>query len=294
MKMKWMLVLGKMRRQVPGLLMVAAALAISCSPATRASELRQNPSWAGDSLWDDGLAEVSTYDAVRMVYGKPRSHTAHIILVKEDFDEKTQVKADPPYEGRSLVNVLKMNFISTLQTDNYPYHYLASIFLDRDRNLSLVKATVGSQEWCGNTFKEIRVQGGRTMLHYHSYFDGQAGGEQALPAGALLTESLLVRLRSVVLDPGEEIRFDLLSPVVSNRAGSVPVRTAVLTAGSPSTVTVPAGTFPGIQYTVTLDGGEWLKYWVGVSGTRPLLKMQSSGGDELLLKDTGRRDYWSR
>src|SRR5678816_482494 len=111
--------------------------------------------WSGSRVWDDGLAEVAHYDSHRLVYAEDRTFETILITVKEDFDRARAVKADPPYEGRDLMTVLKLNIISRIDTQNYPYFYMASLFVRRDDPRQVVKLAASSQEWCGTTFREL-------------------------------------------------------------------------------------------------------------------------------------------
>lgn len=179
------------------------------------------PDWAMDPLWDDGLAEVSVYESERIVYGETRRFESVLIVVKEDFNMDLRVKADPPYAGKPLLSVLKMNLAQTIPTDNYPYHYLTSVFVERANPDRLIKETVGSQEWCGNSFKVLTPTLPEAILRYHSYFDGQGDGEQSVDFGndSYAEDQLFVSLRQYVRgELPETIR--LLPSLIHNKAGS--------------------------------------------------------------------------
>jgi hypothetical protein len=186
-------------RSITPFLLAAALLAGCTFSATPPQEAAEAPptappvdaevlfhaAWAQDPLWDDGLAEVTLYEAHRPQYGKIESYEAVFIVVKEDFNRDLLVKADPPL------------------TDNYPYHFMASVFVRRDAPTRLVKLTLGSQEWCGNTFKEIKTVGGRSELITNSYFDGQGDARRPLDLrpGDLLEDQLPLALRGLNFDP---------------------------------------------------------------------------------------------
>lgn len=274
-------------------LVLAAGLALT-GPLS-ADELPVDPSWAADGVWDDGQAEVSLYDAERTIYGKARPHQLIMVVVKEDLSD-ARVKADPPYEGKKLASVLKLNLVSTVQTENYPYHFLASIFVRRNDVRRLVKATIGSQEWCGNTFKEILPGTGGTRIHHHSYFDGEGDGESDLPLGSdgLLNEQLLVALRASSLAEGRHVRLRVADPIVTNRAKPVRVRDADLLAGPVEAVDAPAGRRTCRRFDLRFAEGETASYWIETGGRRALVRMSSPDGSKLLLREQRRRDYWSR
>jgi len=87
--------------------------------------------WATDPVWDDGNAEVAEYRGERIVYGEVRPHTYRLITVKEDFNTEYYAKADWPYGQKPILTVIKQNQTATIETPNYPYHYMTSVFFDR-------------------------------------------------------------------------------------------------------------------------------------------------------------------
>ncbi|HZE87946.1 MAG TPA: hypothetical protein VE404_00290 [Verrucomicrobiae bacterium] len=292
------------RRSASPLAAIAVALAVSAAAAIRvpaaspegAAGVPIDPSFAADPVWDDGLAEVATYAAQRTIYGAARDHELTAILVKEDFADALHVKADPPYAGRVLTTVLKLNLVESVPTENYTYHFLTSVHVARADVTRLVKATAGIQEWCGNTFKEIVTWGGAPRLHYHSYFDGQGDGEQAvdLGPGALLDEQLLVVARAASLAPGAPARLRVLDPITSGGARPLASHDATLSAEGDEPITVPAGTFRARRLVLREGSRTLATYWVEASGPRALVRMESSDGRRLVLKGRVRRDYWSR
>ena len=250
--------------------------------------------WARDPLWDDGQAEVSLYDARRPQYGKIESYQAVFLVVKEDFDPKLLVKADPPYEGKQLIPVLKLNAVHSYWTPNYPYHFLASVFVRRDDPAALVKLTVGSQEWCGNTFKEVKLSGGRPELHAHTYFDGEGDTTRPLDlrSGDLLEDQLPLSLRSLPFAPGLEVRRRILPSLIANnlRRPLNPVEAVVRVAGE-ETVQTGAGRLAA--WKVSVEMGELKQtWWFEKTFPYALLKMESSDGRAWLLKSRARQPYW--
>lgn len=250
--------------------------------------------WARDPLWDDGQAEVSLYDARRPQYGKVESYEAVFIVVKEDFTPQLYVKADPPLEGKPLLPVLKLNAVHSYSTPNYPYHFLASVFVRRDDPTALVKLTVGSQEWCGNTFKEVTTWGARPELIYHSYWDGQGDGSRPLDlrAGDLLEDQLPLTLRGLAFRPGLEFRRRLLPSLISNKLPKSPEFVeATITVVGEEPVATPAGRFPA--WKVKVETPDWQQtWWFEKAAPHTLLKMESSDARSWLLRARTRKPYW--
>ncbi len=136
-------------------------------------------SWAMDKLWEDGQAEVAIYDAEMMIYGMPRKFENPMITVKEEFNKAFNVKTDD-YQRKDLFSVMKINRFADIETPNYPYHYLTSLFIKREKPEQLYKMTHTGQEWCGNTFKQFELSPKGYDYDYNSYFDGYGDGKMEL------------------------------------------------------------------------------------------------------------------
>ncbi|MGH9804272.1 MAG: hypothetical protein ACRD4D_03785 [Candidatus Acidiferrales bacterium] len=272
-----------------GLLLLPVGLA----PAPPSAEAF-DPAWAADALWDDGQAEVALYQARRPQYGKIESYEAVFIVVKEDFNPRLNVKADPPYEGKQLLPVLKLNAAHSYWTDNYPYHYLLSVFVRRADPGSLVKLTLGSQEWCGNTFKQVSAAGGRAELHFHSYFDpeGDAARPLDLRPGDLLEDQLPLVLRGLRFAPGLAFTRRLLPSLISNNLRApIEIRPALFKVEGEEKISTPAGAFAAWKVRVTAGELEQT-WWFEKAAPHTLLKMESSDGRAWLLKARTRKPYW--
>ena len=86
------------------------------------------PGFGGNVLWNDGRAEVSTYDAVDVRYGIPRASVAVLIVVAEDLDRARLVKADHPAGEPATQRVLKLNQVRSIPTGVYRYEQMLSVF----------------------------------------------------------------------------------------------------------------------------------------------------------------------
>lgn len=265
------------------------------SPAARADAAAvYDSSWARDPVWDDGQAELTLYEARRPQYGKLESYEAVFLVVKEDFNPQLYVKADPPFEGKKLLPVLKLNAVHSYWTDNYPYHFLASVFVRRDDPTALVKFTLGSQEWCGNTFKEMKTWGSRPELVFHSYFDGQGDASRLLDLrpGDLLEDQLPLALRTLNFAPDLELRRRILPSLISNNLREPPqfVDSTISVVGEEA-VETRAGRYPAWKVRVQM-GKLQQTWWFEKAAPHTLLKMESSDGRAWLLKSRTRKPYW--
>ena len=280
-------------RQTRVTLLLLATLFYGAAPLLAPELPVFDSAWARDPLWDDGRAEVSLYDARRPQYGKIESYQAVFIVVKEDFHRELLVKADPPYEGKPLLPVLNLNAIHSYWTANYPYHFLASVFVRRDDPAALVKLTVGSQEWCGNTFKEVKM-GARPELHTHTYFDGEGDTTRPLDLrpGDLLEDQLPLALRSLRFVPGLELRRRVLPSLISNNLRRpLEFVEAQITVIEERILSTPAGRFPAWVVKVRMEDESQL-WWIEKAPPHAVLMMGSSDGRALLLKARARKPYW--
>lgn len=162
-------------------------------------------STAFNAYWHAGKAEVNAYDLNQSRYGENRRGKAVLIFVTEDLSRKLQVKLDDPSQGNK-VNVLKLNFTKKFITGIYPYSMMLSVFtpVDHERDPSSVKATMSSQEWCGQVYTQLNLRGNRYAVRSHSYFEQEAD-EQFSVRQALLEDELwnLIRLDHEHLPVGE-------------------------------------------------------------------------------------------
>lgn len=245
--------------------------------------------WGLQALWDDGQAEVATYDAHRVIYGKSRNYQATLITVKEDFDPRLYVKADHPLQGQPHPVVLKLNIAASIPTDNYTYHFLTSLFVNRENLFHLLKLTMGSQEWCGNTFKEVQNWGGPATLHYFSYFDGEGDGSTSLPLGPndLLEDQVPITLRSLRFREGLRHPIRLVESFVTNRATPPKFFDAEIQVEGSETVNLIECWKVQIQCP-----GNQQAYWFEKAYPNILVKSFSADGRELVLKERDRRKYW--
>ncbi len=155
--------------------------------------------------WHAGKAEISSYNLDQSRYGESRKGKAVMIFVTEDMSRKLQVKLDDPSHGNK-VNVLKLNFTKNFITGIYPYSLMLSVFTptDRERNAATIKATMSSQEWCGQVYTQLNLHGHRYTVKSHSYFEQEAD-EQFSLRQALLEDEIwsFIRLDHENLPEGE-------------------------------------------------------------------------------------------
>lgn len=246
--------------------------------------------WAMSKYWEDGLAEVATYEAERTVYKKKRQFEYTLITVKEEFNQEFNVKTDD-YKRDDLFPVMKVNEFCQIQTDQYPYHYLTSLFFRRDQPVALYKMTSSSQEWCGNTFKAIVDDGVNFKESYNSYWDQQGTGSRDLRRDVLLEDALPYTLRALKFDQKPSFDLTVMDLQQTSKATAPEYYQAHLT-----TAEAPAAdvTEPAWQVTVQLAPGKQNVYWFARKYPNMLLRQTTWDGRTLQLKSVKRTAYWPK
>src|SRR2546426_2516431 len=238
---------GRVLRVALGLLALMAVPGCRPGPApVRAAAPAAGPNpFAASALWDDGRAEIDAYEAAVLRYGVPRAFTAYLIVVKEDFSKTKLVKADPGHDPDDLFTVLKLNHAINYQTGIYSYHQLASAFFDR-ASMDLVKFSLTSNEWCGNTYKEYTRRDGKGALHAHTYWDHQSEATYDVPVGpdVVFYDQLPLWIRSLPQTPGTARSLRLLPTQIESRGSRPDIVPATLQAVREERVVVPAGGLP--------------------------------------------------
>jgi hypothetical protein len=248
-----------------------------------------NAAWAQDKFWDDGLAEIATYQAQRVVYNKSRSFEYTLITVKEDFNKEYNVKTDD-YKRSDLFPVMKVNQFCRIPTDNYPYHYLTSLFFRRENPVQAYKITSSSQEWCGNTFKAITQSGATYNYAFNSYWDGQGEGKMELPGKILFEDQLPYTLRSLRFKDGLTLKADIAELLQTSKANKPAIYQALISVSTDNT----SSNNSLWQVIVKLSPDKQNSYWFRKEYPHVLEKQQTWDGRTLQLKEVKRYAYWQK
>lgn len=152
------------------------------------------------AYWFAGKAEVASYSLSQSRYGENRDGHAVLIFVTEAFSKSKQVKLDNPEEaGEDAVTVMKLNMIKKFNTGIYPYSMMLSTFtpIDTEGPPPMLKATMSSQEWCGQVFSQLNLRSDEYVLQEYSYFEKEGDDTRELPV--LLSEDVIWSL--IKMDP---------------------------------------------------------------------------------------------
>lgn len=246
--------------------------------------------WAMRKLWEDGLAEVATYDAERVIYKKKRTFEYTQITVKEEFNQQFNVKTDN-YQRDDLFPVMKINQFCSIQADEYPYHYLTSLFFRREQPVALFKMTSTAQEWCGNTFKSIIDDGVNFEMWFHSYWDGQGDNNRDLRRDIFLEDALPYTLRALKFDQKPSFSLVVLDLQQTNKATPPVYYQARLATTEAPAADAPE---PAWRVAVALAPGKENVYWFAKNYPNILLRQTAWDGRTLRLKSTRRYAYWPK
>ncbi len=286
------------RLRVVALGLLGFAAVAACRAAPSAGRVREpvagpNP-FASDRLWDDGRAEIDAYEAAIRRYGTLRTLTAYLIVVKEDFSKRQLVKADPEHDRDDLMTVLKLNQVIDYQTGIYTYHQMASCFFER-ASMDLVKFSLTSNEWCGNTYKVYTRRGRGAALHVHTYWDNQSESTYDVPVGpdVVLTDQLPLWIRSLPQTPGTVLPLRLIPTQIESKGPRPEIVPATLRAVREETVTVPAGVFRTLRWDLKAGDERPGSYWMSREDPYILVAWDRPDGGSYRLKWTQRLAYWT-
>lgn len=241
------------------------------------------------SLWDDGLSEMSYYDARDTLYGVHRKFTRVHLMNRQWMGRSTGVKCDPKDPDGAAV--FKFVITEQIPTENYNYRYLTTAFVTRP-GLTPFKITLSSQEWCGTTFKHLRWTDAGVKMQSFSYFGKEGDRQWDLSADNVPFESVFLLARAAGAC-GKGRALALLPSLRSNHAVEPEPSNVVLrVADETKPLRVRAGRFVCKRVSVTGDGHD---HWFDVEAEPPYrLIAFSAGGVEGKLISVERRAYWDR
>jgi hypothetical protein len=286
-----------MRYAVAAAVAVAAALLAGAGmsvPADDRDGPEMRPGFATDARFADGRAEVHTYEAVVVREGAPRSTRAYTVLVAEDLDPETRVKADD-WTRSGLVRAFKYGLYFKAQTGMSEFREAVNAFLSAD-GWRLVKLLYSTQDWCGVTLETIVPDGAQARLSWTSYWEEDGGsGSRALPGGgrAIPVDAFPAWIRAVRLAPGAEFEISVLPTLQGSRVGRPQVHRAIVTVEAVLEAEVPAGTFRAFPVRLVTGDSE-SRYLVEEAFPHRIVAWTDSLGQTFRLVKSQRSAYWQR
>ncbi len=148
--------------------------------------------------WYNGQAEISRYKLDQVQYGAINPGEAVLIFVTEDFRTDKQVKLESDAKDKAT-SVLKLNSIRRFVTGIYDYSLYSSVFtpINTKKYERSQKVTMSSQDWCGQVYTQLNLNGGKYDVMKRSYFEKEATEDFNIDA-AWLEDEIWTRLR---MDP---------------------------------------------------------------------------------------------
>lgn len=278
------------------ILLLMSCIFLSCNKVRSSGPTGQNiyATQAFKDYWHAGKAEVNSYHLNQSRYGENRVGKAVLIFVTEDFSKKLQVKVDNP-SARNKINVLKVNFTKNFITGIYPYSMMLSVFtpVNRDDNPASLKATMSSQEWCGQVYTQLNLRGNRYAIKSHSYFE-QEGDERFSVREALLEDELwnFIRLDHENLPVGN---IEVLPGLFFTRLNHVDlkVRSAIAEKSETDSAFVYRLTYPDQERNLTINYQKNFPY--KILGWRETWKEKDQTMETTaVLNKTIYTDYWTK
>lgn len=254
------------------------------------------------SLWEDGLSEMSYYDASCVLHDKRRKFTRVHLLNRQSMDTTFWVKATEHTKTR--IPVFQLIISEEVPTDNYPYRFLTSVFLEHP-SLEPFKVAASTQEYGGPTYKYLlwtrnwdndqAILPGDWAIDIASHSYWGLEGDRWVPKTADHDpyEGLFLYARAVVASGGESRQMHVLKTLRSNHAADPePIDGILHTHGDIHKMKVPLGEFDARR--VVLEwGGE--PTWFEVETAEPYRLLAFRAGDvEAELRFVERGAYWDQ
>jgi hypothetical protein len=266
-------------------------LAISAEARAGEKVVISQQEFTNNPDWDDGLSEMSYYDARDTLYGVERKYTRVHLMNRQWMSRTMGVKCEE--KDPEAVAVFKFVISEEIPTENYNYRYLTTVFVTRP-TLTPFKVTQSSQEWCGTTFKHLRWTDSELKVQSFSYFGEEGDQQWSLSPKTSPFEALFFKVRGFASRPQHyNLAMPVLPPLRSNHAIEPSPSNVVLEVTEKAEpVRVRAGRFVCKRVIVTGDGHD---HWFDVETEAPYRVIAfSAGGVEGKLITVERRPYWDR
>ena len=243
--------------------------------------------WLAGDYWNDGKAEFNIYSGSVARYGEPRAGSRVIhILVRENFAPEALVKADD-WRQQGAYPVLKLNQILHVPTGLYVYQQMHSAFW-RVADGELVKATLTSNDSCGNSFKLIEAAGDQLRYEWDTYWQGMVAGDETIarPAGGVFYDELPALVRTIDFARGaRSFEVPLAASIIGSRKDEIAFPMATVSVDPQSgdgTISV------SVEHAAGSD-----EFLLAAEPPHLLLAWRRADGGMLELEHSLKVDYWN-
>lgn len=283
-------------------LIAAAALLLLVVLAAAATARAAGPAYDAqfNAQWNDGQAELASYDLTYPRYTQTHTGTAVTVIVTEPHNDTKRLKSDRG--GPGSFTALKMNLVEDFPTGVYDYNLMTSVFVATEPTPSpgglaagdVAKISFSSQEWCGQVWQQaaFRPRDQADSVHQlsHSYFESEGDAEQSLPHpdGGFAEDALILWARGLAGPQpaiGHSVTTPLFRSAALQRLRHAPAAwdTATLTRDSATQATAQVRSNAGDRtYHFTLDPQGMLT------------QLERSDGYRLTLRKVDRMPYWGQ
>lgn len=279
------------------LILIPFGCASDNDSAAQANTGKVKTSKGFDAYWNQGKAEISSYNLSQSRYGQLHEGKAVFVYVTENFSDKDHHKINNPVaKAAELVPILKLNMTKKFNTGIYPYSLMKSIFspVDAQSNPHALRVTGSMQEWCGHAFTQLDRYDQGWVGNLYSYFESE-GDHKIELADAWSEDEIWTLLR---LDPSQlpQGKFKMIPSVYYNRLSHRPlaVETATATMSKDGSLSVYTINYPEFNRTVAITFEDsfpfqiqqWTDTYRGLGG-----KVLTTTGT---LDKTMMLDYWNK
>lgn len=256
----------------------------------------QESGWRSDPAWHDGQAEKCVYAATRSIYGVERRYLAVAYTNKQAMDPRTSTKS---VDGTGI-EVFKHHWSERVETENYDYDFSTASFTTSDR-FQPFKLTVGTQEDCGASFKQVWREAQQLRSFESVYFPGAGIRSGQLERQDIVFEDALpLVLRDFPFEQqGAHELWVVPSQKSTKRVPFAPELRRVVARGE-ERLELPIGEMLGQRLDLldATSGELEASYWFASDGSPPLLhalvRYEGAGGVSYALKSHLRTAYWER
>lgn len=274
---------------------IAAACALTaCAPARLPGAFSGGDGvWRSSEAWRDGKAEKCVYAATRGIYGLPRSYRAIAYTNVERYDAATTNKSEGG--GRE---VFKHHWSETIPTENYDYRFSTCSYSDA-QSLAALKLTVGTQEDCGASFKQVWLAGGEFVYWDSVYFPGAGvrSGSLGTAQGIHFLDAFPLLLRDYDFAAKPTLELSVVRSQKSTRQAPFEPELARVRYVAPERLRLALGELDTHHLRAELPG-ESFDYWFAAQASAPwmhvLVQHTDSSGVRFELVEQTRTAYWER
>jgi hypothetical protein len=182
---------------LPGFLLLLISISLGFGCKSNNSPIPANDDTAFNAYWNQGKAEISSFELNQSRYGANHNGQAVMVFVTEDFSKSKHVKLEDPRMRKSdAIRIMKCNWNKEFVTGVYQYNMMSSVFtpIDYEEYPQSLKQTVSSQEWCGQSYFQSNWKGNRFEVQQFSYFENEGDSKYSL-GKAWLEDELWIKIR---------------------------------------------------------------------------------------------------